>query len=30
MVSTVTALGRYGLAEDVSGAIAALLEDRNH
>jgi NAD(P)-dependent dehydrogenase (short-subunit alcohol dehydrogenase family) len=30
MVSSQTALRRYGLAEDVSGAIAALLEDRNH
>ena len=29
-VSSLTALSRHGLAEDVSGAIAALLEHRNH
>jgi NAD(P)-dependent dehydrogenase (short-subunit alcohol dehydrogenase family) len=29
MVTSVTALGRYGVAEDVAGAIAALLDDRN-
>jgi NAD(P)-dependent dehydrogenase (short-subunit alcohol dehydrogenase family) len=29
MITSLTALGRYGRAEDVAGAIAALLDERN-
>lgn len=30
MVTSVTALGRYGEADDIGPAIAALLSDGNH